>query len=152
MNNNKKARILNGRKLRNRENEVLFMDLRTWDTNIEEYVLDKNQKKKKVVLSSKQIAKIKEIYNNWQSEDETLYKDVPELCKAVKLIGKNGIRENNYTLLPSKYIEFVDHDLDIDYNTEMLRIQGEMKKVIIQEKESQEMLVKAFKGIGYGID
>ena len=34
----------------------------------------------------------------------------------------------------------------------MRRIQAEMKAVMLQEKESQAMLLEAFRGIGYGID
>ena len=152
LNNNKKARELNGRQLRDRTNEVLFVDLRRWDENTEEYVLDKNKKKKKTVLTTVQIQKIKKLYFDWQSADRALYQDVPEYCKSVTLDGENGIRANNYTLTPSKYIEFIDHDLEIDYPTEMARIQKEMKEVIEQEKQSQELLIKAFKGIGYGIE
>lgn len=152
LNNNKKARELNGRQLRDRTNEVLFVDLRRWDENTEEYVLDKNKKKKKTVLTTAQIQKIKKLYFDWQSADRALYQDVPEYCKSVTLDGENGIRANNYTLTPSKYIEFIDHDLKIDYPTEMARIQKEMKEVIEQEKQSQELLIKAFKGIGYGIE
>ena len=152
LNNNKKAHELNGRMLRDRTNEVLFVDLRRWDDNTEEYVLDKNKKKKKTVLSRKQIEKIRDLYFAWQSADRSLYKDVPEYCKAVTLESENGIRANNYTLTPSKYIEFIDHDLDIDFSKEMARIQNEMKEVIEQEKQSQQLLIKAFEGIGYGIE
>ena len=60
------------------------------------------------------------------------YEDLPENCR--------------------KYIEFIDHDLEIDYEKEMSRIQSEMKDIIKQEKESQTMLENAFKGIGYDID
>ena len=151
LNNNKKAHELNGRMLRDRTNEVLFVDLRRWDDITEEYVLDKNKKKKKTVLSRKQIEKIRDLYFAWQSADRSLYKDVPEYCKAVTLEGENGIRANNYTLTPSKYIEFIDHDLDIDFPKEMARIQKEMKEVIEKEKQSQQLLIKAFEGIGYGI-
>lgn len=61
------------------------------------------------------------------------------------------IGKKNYCLAPSKYIEFIDHDLDIDFNTEMARIQSEMKNLMEQEQQSQKMLVDAFEGIGYGI-
>ena len=54
--------------------------------------------------------------------------------------------------LEFKYIEFIDHDLDIDFNAEMSRIQKEMKEVLAHEKQSQKMLEDAFRGIGYGID
>jgi type I restriction enzyme M protein len=67
--NNKKARPLNGRQLRNRQNEVLFVDLRRWDSNVEEYIIDtvKKTKKRKVVFTDLQIAKIKKIYTSWQT-------------------------------------------------------------------------------------
>ena len=163
INMNKRAGTVNGRKVRDRQHEVLFMDLRTWDNNIEEITIDKGKKKKKTVLTDSQIAKIKEVYNNWQSPDRTLYKDVPEFCKSVKINESdlteeekaNGvitIEKQNYALMPSKYIEFIDHDLDIDYKAEMQRIQSEMKEISRQERESQELLSAAFKGIGYDID
>ncbi len=149
LNMNKKASTVNSRKLRDRTNEVLFMDLRTWNENISTVEIDKGKTKKKVMLTEEQITKVKEIYNNWQSEDTSLYQDIPELCKSV---SKNEIASKNYTLIPSKYIEFIDHDLDIDYTKEMVRIQSEMKDIMKQEKQSQQMLEGAFKGIGYGID
>lgn len=152
MNMNKQAKVVNGRQLRDRKNEILFMDLRNWDSNVEEYVIDKGKKKKKTVLTDAQIAQIKKIYNNWKSADTTLYSDVPEFCKAVTLEGDNGIRAKNYSLAPSKYIEFIDNDLNIDYEKEMDRIQREMKEIIKTEKESQTKLIDAFRGIGYGID
>ena len=48
-------------------------------------------------------------------------------------------------------IEFIDHDLQIDFPVEMKRIQAEMREVLAQEKASQKMLEDAFRGIGYGI-
>ena len=152
VNMNKKASVVNGRRLRDRTNEILFMDLRTWNGNIEEIVIDKNKKKKKTVLTDEQISQIKAVYNNWQSAESDEYKDIPEFCKSAKLEGENGIRANDYSLAPSKYIEFVDHDLGIDYEKEMARIQKEMVDVMKTEKKSQQMLEDAFRGIGYGID
>ncbi len=149
INMNKKAREVNGRKLRDRQNEVLFVDLRRWDNNIEEINIDQKSRKKKVALSDEQIEKVKKIYFDWQSEDRSLYHDVPELCRSAN-IGE--IRGEKYSLAPSKYIEFIDHDLDIDYEKEMKRIQGEMRELLSQEKEAQNMLKQAFEGIGYGID
>ena len=149
MNMNKKACTVNGRQLRDRTNEVLFMDLRRWNENIEEIVIDKGKKKKKTVLTDSQIAEIKRVYNAWQSTDTSLYFDVPEFCKSVTF---DKIKEKGYSLAPSKYIEFIDHDLDIDYESEMARIQAEMRDILKSEKQSQKMLEEAFRGIGYGID
>jgi type I restriction enzyme M protein len=138
MNNNKKARELNGRRLRDRSGETLFMDLRRWNENIYE--------KKFVMFNDGQIARVKAIYNAWQTG--VGYSDIPELCRSAKLAD---IEAQKFSLAPSKYIEFIDHDLEIDYASEMRRIQAEMKEVLAVEKQSQLMLEEAFKGIGFSI-
>lgn len=145
LNQNKKEGESHGRQLRNREHEILFMDLRQWTENPV-----KNEQKKKVRLTTEQIERASEIYHTWQSfgTDGKNY-EVPELYRSV---GITEIEQKGWALTPSKYIEFIDHDLDIDYEKEMSRIQKEMQDILKQEKESQAMLEKAFKGIGYGID
>ena len=145
LNQNKKGGEYHGRTLRNRENEILFMDLRTWTENPV-----KNEGKKKVFLSDEQIQRAADIYHTWQNEgtDGTKY-EVPELFRSV---GIDEIEKNDWSLVPSKYIEFIDHDLGIDFNAEMSRIQQEMRDVLAQEKQSQKMLEDAFRGIGYGIN
>ena len=145
LNQNKKGGEYHGRKLRNREHEILFMDLRTWTENPV-----KNEGKKKVRLSTEQIERAANIYHTWQNEgtDGKNY-EVSELYRSVSI---KEIEEKEWTLVPSKYIEFIDHDLEIDFRAEMSRIQQEMRDVLVQEKESQKMLEDAFKGIGYGIE
>lgn len=145
LNQNKKGGNYHGRSLRNREHEVLFMDLRTWTENPV-----KNEGKKKVLLSGEQIQKAANIYHTWQNEgtDGTKY-EVPELYRSV---GIDEIEKQGWSLVPSKYIEFIDHDLEIDFQAEMSRIQQEMRDVLAQEKQSQKMLEDAFRGIGYAID
>lgn len=159
LNQNKKGGNYHGRNLRNREHEILFMDLRTWTENPV-----KRQNKKKVFLSSNdsmgtdditinltgQIERASSIYHTWQNEgtDGTNY-EMPELYRSV---GIKEIESKGWALTPSKYIEFIDHDLDIDYEKEMSRIQAEMQDIMKAEKKSQQMLEDAFRGIGYGIE
>ena len=142
LNQNKKGGAYHGRMLRSRAGEILFMDLRTWTENPV-----KNESKKKVLLSSEQIQKAADIYHTWQSEgtDGANYA-VPELYRSVR---KDEIEKQGWSLVPSKYIEFIDHDLEIDYAAEMSRIQKEMLEVLKQEMKSQKMLEDAFRGIGY---
>ncbi len=158
LNNNKKGGNYHNRIQRNREHEILFMDLRTWTENPV-----KNENKKKVLLSSNeskntddvkinvfgQIERATEIYHKWQSTevDGSNY-EMPELYRSVKI---DEIKEKGWTLTPSKYIEFIDHDLDIDFDKEMKRIQSEMSEIIDKEEKSQKMLKEAFEEIGYGI-
>ena len=61
------------------------------------------------------------------------------------------IENKGWTLIPSKYIDFIDRDMQIDFRKEMNRIQKEMINVIESEKNTQSMLEDAFEGIGYGI-
>ena len=145
LNQNKKGGNYHGRSHRNRENEILFMDLRQWRENPV-----KGENKKKVRLIPEQIERATNIYHTWQSEgcDGAKY-EVPELYRSV---GISEIETKGWTLTPSKYIEFIDHDLDIDYEKEMVRIQAEMQEIMKAEKKSQQMLEDAFRGIGYGID
>ncbi len=142
---NKKGGRCHDRKLRNREREILFMDLRTWTDRAV-----KGENKKKVLLDAEQIARAAEIYHTWQSEgtDGATYA-APELYRSV---GTEEIARNGWALTPSRYIEFVDHDLAIDYEAEMTRIQGEMADILRREEASRRMLTEAFRGIGYGID
>lgn len=145
LNQNKKGGKYHGRELRNREHEILFMDLRRWTENPV-----KGEQKKKVRLISEQIQRVADLYHEWQMVG-TNGKNFaePELYRSV---GIDEIKQNGWTLVPSKYIEFIDHDLEIDYPKEMARIQQEMKELMQREKESQKMLEEAFKGIGYGIE
>lgn len=144
LNQNKKGGNYHGRILRNRENEILFMDLRTWSENPV-----KGEGKKKVFLDDTQIQRAADIYHTWQAEgtDGTHY-EVPELYRSV---GIAEIEKQGWSLVPSKYIEFVDHDLDIDFGAEMSRIQTEMRDILAREKQSQKLLEDAFRGIGYEI-
>lgn len=145
LNQNKKGGNYRGRNRRNREHEILFMDLRQWTENPV-----KGENKKKVQLISEQIKRASDIYHTWQSEgcDGAKY-EVPELYRSV---GIAEIETKSWALTPSKYIEFIDHDLEIDYEKEMARIQEEMQEIMKDEKKSQQMLEDAFRGIGYGID
>lgn len=145
LNQNKRGGRYHDRELRDRGHEILFMDLRTWTDNPV-----KGENKKKVRLITEQIEKAAQIYHIWQSEgtDGKNY-EVPELYRSV---GMDEIESKGWALTPSKYIEFIDHDLEIDYPTEMARIQNEMRELMAAEKQSRKMLEEAFRGIGYGIE
>ena len=145
LNKNKKARsgTQNGSSIqyRNREEEVLFMDLRREGVEFE---------KKYVQLTESEIAKAVETYHSWQRDNTgDIYADIPEYCYSAK---KEQIIENKYSLIPSKYIDFVDSDSTIDYDAEMKRIQEKFRSLLGDERDAQLQILKAFEGLGYGID
>jgi len=125
---------------RSREGEVLFMDLRRKGSEFE---------KKYKQLTSEDIQEISETYHNWQQKDwKEKYSNIPELCHSVKL---EEIIEKDFSLIPSKYIPFIDHDININFEEEMNNIQGQFEQLLANEVESQKELIEAFKGLGYAL-
>lgn len=104
LNNNKKGGPRHGRMLRNREGEILFVDLRTWNENIYE--------KKFVKLSEEQIAKVCKIYFDWATTKAETYAE-PELYYAAHI---DEIKKKGFSLVPSRYIEFVDRKVDSNWH------------------------------------
>lgn len=139
VNMNKKAGVKNGRKLRDRCGEVLFMDLRTWNENIETYTYEKGKRKKKTVFTSEQMEKAKTIYSSWQEEGGD-YRDIPELCASVALNQDGGIREKGFSLAPSAYVEFIDHDSEINAVEEIPNVRKSLLELLQEQKRCQEKL------------
>lgn len=142
LNKNKKARSLkvnDGMKnYREREDETLFIDLRKWGSEYEKQFIE---------LTTDDISKVAENFHNWQQADyKTTYKNVPEYCYSANF---KQLQENDFSLVPSKYIEFVDRDSKINFDKEMKRVQKDFKVLLEEEKQSQSQLVNAFKILGY---
>lgn len=139
LNKNKKARTFeqNGQLIqyRDRENEVLFMDLRQWGEPYE---------KKFIQFSADDIAKIVQTYHNWQRGGD--YHDTPEFCHAAT---NAEIEQKGWSLVPSKYIEFVNRDEQIDFDSKMQQLQAEMRSLLAEEEQSKAELKALFEKLGY---
>ncbi|MDE7444855.1 MAG: type I restriction-modification system subunit M [Lachnospiraceae bacterium] len=144
LNQNKKGGIHHGRRLRDRSGEVLFMDLRSWLKNPV-----KGEQKKKVELTAEQVNRAKEIYFRWQQEgsDGSNYAE-PELYRSV---GLEELERNNFSLVPSRYIEFVDRDKSIDYDKVLTETATAVGEMIELQKQNQEALANAFSALGYAL-
>jgi type I restriction enzyme M protein len=135
LNQNKKGGAYHERKLRDRSGEILFMDLRTWNETIYE--------KKYVKFTPEQIAAATKIYHDWQQKKIGAK---PELYYSAKMAE---IAEKNYSLVPSRYIEFVDRDTELDYDTALKTIGAESAALVERQVENGLKLVKALKKLGY---
>ena len=142
LNQNKKGGMWHGRKQRNRSGEILFLDLRQWTENPV-----KGEQKKKVELKDDQIKRAAEIYFKWQAEgtDGANYA-VPELYRSV---GLEELKKNDYSLVPSRFIEFVDKDSDIDYNKVLTETASAVSGLLKRQKQNDETLRNALKQLGY---
>jgi len=126
------------RQYRSREDEVLFMDLREIGVPFE---------KKYIQFSADQIGDITGAYHNWQQE-ESRYEDKPEFTYSATNVE---IAKKDYSLVPSKYIEFINRDENIDYSDKMNTLQGEIKDLLQSQEQSKSDLLNVFKGLGYEI-
>ena len=143
LNNNKKERTvkLNDvvRNYRDRQHEVLFMDLREVGSPFE---------KKFTQFLPEDIERITSTYHNWQQIDKD-YVDIPEFCYSAKI---DEIIKKDYSLVPSKYIEFVNRDENIDFGDKMTALQSEFSELLQSEEQSKKDLLNVFKELGYEIE
>ena len=143
LNNNKKARCVekNGeeRHYRDREKEVLFFDMRNMGEPYE---------KKFVQLSEVDRNKVTTAYHNWQQEGwETSYSDEPEFCKSVNL---TNLKEKDFSLVPSKYIEFIQRNGMENFDEKIKTIGAELKTLNEERTTLDQEIKKLF--AAYGIE
>jgi type I restriction enzyme M protein len=144
LNKNKKERSIevNGKikKYRNRQKEILFMDLRQLGEPFE---------KKFTQFGVDDIKNITDTYHNWQQTSfETTYKNTPEFCYSA---GFDEVEKKDFSLVPSKYIEFINRDENIDFDDKMTALQTEFATLLKAESQSKNDLLTVFKQLGYEI-
>lgn len=147
LNQNKEGGMWHNRKLRSRVGEVLFVDLRRWNQHNSTIKTDKS-KKTFVVFDEKQINAICDIYHSWQTDEMAVVSfDEPELYHSADRLE---IEKNNWSLTPSRYIRFVDRDMEMDYETALTAATSAMEQLVKSQQENESCLVEAFKVLGYG--
>ncbi|WP_379090701.1 N-6 DNA methylase [Pedobacter sp. UC225_65] len=143
LNKNKKERVLavndDIKHYRDRTNEILFLDLRERGIPFE---------KKYIQFSAENILEITRAYHNWQSDLST-HKNVPEFCYSA---NKEEVVAKDYSLVPSKYIEFVNRDENTDFDEKMKSLQTEFKSLLEAEEQSKKDLLNVFNELGYAIE
>ena len=103
--------------------------------------------KKYVELTEDDRKKAADTYHAWQQENGN-YENIPEFCYSA---GYDEIEEKGFTLVPSRYIEFVNRDENIDFDTKMKALQSELTELLIEEEKSKADLLAVFKELGYEI-
>ena len=131
---------------------------------------------KKYGITQEEIMELEEVYNEniikFIKENDMFITEKLEYLKKenyiIYPILKNNIRiflemmsvlerkiatmkEKGFSLVPSKYIEFVNRDENIDYDTKMRELQAELTDLLKQEEQSKQDLLAVFKELGYEI-
>ena len=145
LNKNKKARTEKRPDgdvtFRDRTDEILFMDLRQMGHPYE---------KKYIEFTDEDRAVIVDRFKSWRLDGyATAYENIPEFCYSA---SKSEIAEKDYSLVPSRYIEFQNRDESVGYEEKMAQLQSELKELLIQEQQSKQELLEVMKGLGYAID
>lgn len=144
LNKNKKARTVKygdlKRCYRDREDQFLFMDLREIGEPFE---------KKFIQFSEEHIRDIANTYHTWQQIiADTEYENIPEYCYSAHI---DEIRNKDYSLAPSKYIEFVNRDENVDFDEKMTSLQADFTELLKAEEASKNELLSVFRELGYEI-
>jgi len=124
------------RDYRDREKEILFMDLRQMGEPFE---------KKFAQFSTIDIKKITDTYHQWQ---KTEIKAITEFCYSANF---EEVAKKDFSLVPSKYIEFLNRDENIDFDEKMKKLQSEFSGLLKSESQSQADLLDVFREFGYEI-
>jgi type I restriction enzyme M protein len=140
INKNKKAQKktvgVKNRQFRDRVKEILFMDLRQLGEPFE---------KKFTQFSEEDILKVANTYHQWQTNE---IENIPEFSYSASY---DEIVKKDFSLVPSKYIEFVNRDENIDFDEKMNVLKAEFAKLLKAEEESKKDLLNVFKELGYEI-
>ncbi len=126
------------RHYRDREKEILFMDLRQIGEPFE---------KKFIQFNSQQIKDIAKTYHTWQQNNSN-YQNIPEYCYSATF---DEVAKKDFSLVPSKYIEFVNRDENIDFDEKMKSLQTEFAELLKAEEASRNDLLTVFRELGYEI-
>mgnify|MGYP000433401033 CR=1 FL=1 len=144
LNKNKKAHTVPHkdvtRNYRDREEDILFMDLRQKGEPFE---------KKYIQFSERDIQYFAKTFHAWQQvEAEDHYEDIAEYCYSAK---KSEVAAKDYSLVPSKYIQFINRDENVNFDDKMNSLRGDLGSLLVNEEQSKNDLLNVFKELGYEI-
>ncbi len=146
------------RHYRERSTEILFMDLRQIGEPFE---------KKFIQFGEDDVKKVVNTYHKWQTASPIVnenadtkninhssltinhYQDIPEFCYSAKF---DEVVKKDFSLVPSKYIEFVNRDENIDFDEKMQSLKSEITDLLKAEAASKNDLLRVFDELGFPIN
>ena len=85
--------------------------------------------------------------------EQAIYEAMRNNPQIIALVSDSGTGKYKDIMseLPSRYIEFVNRDENVDFDTKMKTLQSELKELLTAEEKSKEDLLSVFKELGYEI-
>jgi type I restriction enzyme M protein len=130
--------IARNAKLRDRRNEILFIDARKLG-----HMVDRTRKE----FSDADIDKITRAYHAWRGESEAgANEDVPGFCKAATL---EEIKAHGYVLTPGRYVGAADvEDDDMPFAERFAALQAKLRGQFAEAETMTASILKKLAGVG----
>ena len=127
-----------GAPLRNRRNEILFIDARKMGTMIT---------RKHRELTDEEIQQIADAYHHWRSASGDGYEDVPGFCASTKL---EELKEHDFVLTPGRYVGMAEEEDDgIPFDEKMKKLTTQLYDQFQQAEELENEIKKNLEGLGF---
>jgi len=135
----KNGRGLEGKALRDRRGETLFIDARRLG-----HLVDRVHRE----LTDEDIARIADTYHSWRGDGLGEYKDVPGFSKAAKT---EEIREHGFILTPGRYVgaEEVEDD-GTPFEEKMAELSVQLCRQMAEARELDARIRRNLEALGYG--
>ncbi|WP_102128532.1 type I restriction-modification system subunit M [Deinococcus planocerae] len=138
-NNKQNGRGQEGRPLRDRSGQVLFIDARELG-----YMRTRVERD----LTPDDRAKITRAYHNWRGDGDGEYEDIPGFCKAATI---DDIEKNGWVLTPGRYVGAAAKEEDSEpFGEKMARLSSELRRQFDESDRLQDLIKKNLEKLGYG--
>lgn len=138
--NKKNGRGVEGRPLRDRSGQVLFIDARKLG-----YLEDRVHRK----LSGDEIGRIADTYHRWRGDSAGGYVDEAGFCKSTTL---DAIQGHGYVLTPGRYVGAAAVEDDGEpFAEKMARLTAELEGQFAEGARLEVAIRESLGGLGYGV-
>lgn len=128
-----------GRPLRDRSGQVLFIDARELG-----YMRTRTERD----LTDEDRARIVRAYHNWRGDGDEAYEDVPGFCRAATI---DDLEKNGWVLTPGRYVGAAPKEEDSEpFAEKMTRLSGELRAQFAESDRLQAVIKANLERLGYG--
>lgn len=138
--NKRNGKGVEGKPLRDRSGEILFIDARKLG-----FMSDRTHRD----LSDDDLARITDTYHNWRGDGTGTYEDVQGFCKRAKL---EEVRTHGHVLTPGRYVgaEEVEDDGE-PFEEKMKRLTAQLNEQFKESARLEAEIRNNLSKLGYGL-
>ena len=136
--NKRNGKGVEGKPLRDRSGEILFIDARKLG-----FMSDRTHRD----LSVDDLARITDTYHNWRGDGTGTYEDVQGFCKSAKL---EEVRSHGHVLTPGRYVgaEGVEDDGE-PFDEKMKRLTAQLNEQFAESARLEQEIKKNLSWLGF---